>query len=245
MTFTVERLDARGWSEPSLAPLFAGAFPEFISADPVAAVYIDRIRAWFPEFHVVLRDGDERPVALGWGVPIRWTGAVTDLPAGYTDTTRRAVELREADAQPDTFVICGAIVDRTRGRQGIAGQLIAVLRDLPAAAGLARVLAPVRPTLKSSYPLTPIDTFAAWTRSDGAPLDPWLRTHVRVGGRIIATAPHSQTMVGTVEQWQIWTGLALPSTGHYVIPDGLDTLYLDVQADRGTYCEPNVWVRHR
>ncbi len=52
-------------------------------------------------------------------------------------------------------------------------------------------------------------------------------------------------MTGTVEQWQIWTGLSLPSTGYYVIPDGLAPLYVDTERDLGTYTEPNVWVKHQ
>jgi hypothetical protein len=92
--------------------------------------------------------------------------------------------------------------------------------------------------------LPPIETFACWTRPDGAPLDPWLRTHCRLGGQIIATAPRSQTMTGTVEDWQTWTGMPFPSTGEYVIPDGLSTLRIDRETDFGTYTEPNVWVQH-
>jgi hypothetical protein len=52
-------------------------------------------------------------------------------------------------------------------------------------------------------------------------------------------------VTGTVAQWEEWTGLTLPSTGHYVIPDGLSPLYIDREADLGTYVEPNVWVQHR
>ncbi len=104
---------------------------------------------------------------------------------------------------------------------------------------------PVRPTLKPKYPLIPIDTFARWTRPDGAPLDPWLRTHWRLGGRIIATAPRSQTMTGTADDWQAWTGMLFPATGEYVIPDGLSTLHIDRETGTGIYREPNVWMQHR
>jgi hypothetical protein len=245
LSLAVERFDARAWPDEQLEPLFGGAFPAFIAADQVAAAYIGRVREWFAEFNIILLDEDESPVATGWGVPIRWSGELHDLPTGYTDTTRRAVEDRQAGHVCDTFVICGGIVDRSRSRQGLTQQLVTALRDLPAAASLTRVIAPVRPTRKSSYPLTPIGTYAAWTRDDGSPLDPWLRTHVRLGGRIIAVAPHSQTMTGTVNQWQGWTGLRLPSTSHYVIPDGLAPLYVDRERDVGTYTEPNVWTQHR
>jgi hypothetical protein len=244
MTLTAERSDARSRRDDELEPLFGGAFPAFITADQVAKKYIGRVREWFPDLNIILIDEDDVPVATGWGVPIRWNGQVADLPAGYTDTLRRAVESRERGDTPDTLVICGGIVSRDRRGQGLAGELIATLRDLAPAAGLNRVTAPVRPTLKRQYPLTPIETFARWTRPDGAPLDPWLRTHWRLGGQIIATAPRSQTMTGTVEDWQSWTGMPFPSTGEYVIPDGLSTLRMDRETDFGTYTEPNVWVQH-
>lgn len=244
MLTSVETFDARHWPDDQLETLFAGAFPAFITADAEARRYVDGVRRWFTDFNVMLVT-DDQPVATGWGVPIRWNGEIEDLPTGYTDTTRRAVELHESDGQADTFVICGGIVSRSLTRSGMAAQLVAALRDLPVAASLPRVIAPVRPTLKPTYPLTPIETFASWLRPDGLPLDPWLRTHVRVGGHILKTAPTSQTMTGTVEQWETWTGMPLPSTGEYVIPAGLSLLHIDREADLGTYTEPNIWVQHR
>lgn len=127
-SLAVERFDARAWPDELLEPLFDGAFPAFIAADQVAAAYIGRVRDWFAEFNVILLDDDHSPAATGWGVPIRWSGELHDLPTGYTDTTRRAVEDRKAGQVCDTFVICGGIVDRTRSRQGIAQQLITALR---------------------------------------------------------------------------------------------------------------------
>lgn len=102
------------------------------------------------------------------GVPIRWTGDLADLPAGYTGTIRRAAEGRERAEPPDTFVICGAIV---RPGQGLAGQFLTALCEL-APQGCQRILAPVRPTLKPACPLIPIETFARGTRGDGAPSIP-------------------------------------------------------------------------
>jgi hypothetical protein len=245
MSLAVERFDARAWADSDLERLFEGAFPAFITADQVAKSFIGRVREWFAELNIVVIEDGRIPVATGWAVPIRWDGSLADLPTGYTGTLRRAVEGREADQQPDTLVICGAIVHPGRIGQSLAAYLLTALRGLAPQAGCQRILAPVRPTLKPAYPLIPIETFAHWTRPDGAPLDPWLRTHWRLGGTIIATAPRSQTMTGTVAEWESWTGMALPATGDYVIPRGLSILRIDAREDRGSYTEPNVWVRHR
>ena len=245
MALAVERSDARSWADSDLEPLFADAFPAFITADQEAKPYIGRVREWFADLDIIVTEDGQTPVATGWAVPIRWDGSQAGLPTGYTDTLRRAVEGHETGQQPDTLVICGGIVHPGRTGQGLAAHLLTALRGLAPRAGCQKILAPVRPTLKPAYPLTPIETFARWTRPDGAPLDPWLRTHWRLGGAIIATAPRSQTMTGTVAEWESWTGMALPATGDYVIPRGLSILHIDVPEDRGTYTEPNVWVRHQ
>lgn len=52
-------------------------------------------------------------------------------------------------------------------------------------------------------------------------------------------------MTGTVSEWEMWTGMALPASGEYVVPEGLASLRVDRDADLGTYVEPNIWVRHR
>jgi hypothetical protein len=52
-------------------------------------------------------------------------------------------------------------------------------------------------------------------------------------------------MTGTEAEWETWTRMRFPGSGTYVIPDGLSTLLIDLDDDRGTYIEPNVWMQHR
>jgi len=78
-----------------------------------------------------------------------------------------------------------------------------------------------------------------------ARIDPWLRTHWRLGAKVVAMAPASQTMTAAVAQWERWAGLLFPDSGDYIIPDGLSTLRVDKGRNQGTYIEPNVWMQHR
>jgi hypothetical protein len=82
------------------------------------------------------------------------------------------------------------------------------------------------------------------TRTDGLPEDPWLRVHVRAGGRVVGVAPASMTMVGSLAEWRRWTGLPFDSTGDVVVPEALVPVHCDVEHDHAVYVEPNVWVRH-
>ncbi|WP_369030903.1 MULTISPECIES: hypothetical protein [Streptomyces] len=244
MTLRTERTDARTWPVEQLKELFSESFPEFITADRLVPEYIGRVREWFAAWNLTLVDEGEVPVAAGWGVPVRWDGSVEGLPSGYTDSLVRAVEGHEQGVPPDTLVICGAVVTPALKGRGLAGETLTALRRTALDSGLTRVIAPVRPTTKARYPLTPIETFMHWRRPDGTALDPWIRTHERLGAELLAAAPVSQTMTGTVAEWERWTGLALPASGEYVIPDGLSLLRVDRTADEGVYQEPNIWMRH-
>ncbi len=226
-----------------MAKLFADGWPAFISADQGAKRYLGRVRHLFADLELALLAADEI-VASGWAVPISWDGRAEHLPDGYTDSLRWALIGHQASEPPDTLVVMAAQVRPDRRGAGLAGRLLTAMRDLAREQGLSRVIAPVRPTLKARYPLASIERFAAWTRTDGAPLDPWVRTHWRLGARIIGTAPESQTMTGAVAEWEAWTEMVFPDSGTYVIPDGLSTLHIDRTSDQGSYVEPNIWVRH-
>ncbi len=245
MTFSVELTSARAWTDEQMAVLFAEGFPPFITADQEVKRWIRRVREYFTRLDVVLVDADGEPAATGWGVPLAWSGRAEDLPSSFADVLRRSVETHESAAPTDTFVIAGGVVRPSLKGTGAAGELVRALVRTGTDVGLTRVVAPVRPTRKHLYPLSPIGDYASWTREDGEPFDPWLRLHLRLGGTVVALAPAAQTMTGSVAEWQDWTGLRLPASGDYVIPSGMSVLKVDLDADLGTYVEPNVWVRHR
>lgn len=244
MAHTVEALHRRPRPPAELTRLVTSGWPEFVFHDQDARRHIGRIRALFGDLQLVLLDGDEL-VAAGWAVPLRWTGGTGDLPAGYTDTLARALVDHDRGDRPDTLAILAAQVRPDRQRRGVAGELLTALCALAGPAGCTRVICPVRPTHKVRYPLTPVERYLQWTRPDGAPFDPWLRTHWRLGARVLAPAPRSQVVIATIDEWQHWTGMAFPDSGDYVIPGGLAPLHVDRTADRGHYVEPNIWVRHR
>jgi hypothetical protein len=243
--FRVELTSARSWTEVQMEALYAEGFPEFISGDKEVDKYIARVRESFREYDLILTDEDDQLVATGWGVPIMWSDEVSELPSSFADVLRQSLEVLDALGVANTFVIGGAVVHPSLKGSGAAESLIRALCDTATAHHLANVVAPVRPTRKHLYPLLDIDTYAAWVRSDGMPWDPWLRLHVRIGGRVIGLAREAQTMTDTVSRWEEWTGLEIPVSGDYIIPKGMAPLRIDKTADLGIYVEPNIWVRHR
>jgi GNAT superfamily N-acetyltransferase len=214
-------------------------FPEYMNHNVPGGKYWGRLYDDYPDFQLGLLDGDELVAELH-SIPTPWGGSDEDLPAGWDEAFLRAFESgREAD------VLCALAISvrPDRQSQGLAARMLEEMRAAAAKGGLRELIAPVRPTLKARYPLTPIERYLAWRREDGAHFDPWIRVHERVGGQIIAPSPESMTIEAPVSDWEEWTGMEFPEDGDYVVPELLAPLY--VRDGVGRHVEPNVWLRHR
>lgn len=171
---------------------------------------------------------------------MRWDGTLDDLPRGIDGAFERAFEEGGAN------VLCAvgvSVPEPLRGRGYSRGALERMF-EVARADGLDTVIAPVKPTMKHRYPLTPIERYAEWRRLDGLPFDPWMRTHARLGAEILKPERESVRVSGTVSEWEQWTQMAFPESGEYVIPEGLQPLSIDREVDAGLYYEPNVWMVH-
>jgi hypothetical protein len=146
------------------------------------------------------------------------------------------------EGPPTTLSAMVATVDPRRHGQGLSGHIINGMAEAAGKAGLDALIAPVRPTWKERYTLTPIERYTQWRRDDGLLYDPWLRLHERLGARILGIARASMTVEGTVAEWEEWTGLVFPDEGDYIVPGAL--VPVRVEAGRGSYVEPNVWMLH-
>jgi hypothetical protein len=96
--------------------------------------------------------------------------------------------------------------------------MLTALRDNARRLGFAELYAPLRPTDKHREPLTPFADYVARSRADGLPYDSWVRTHVRLGARILKVAPCSMVITGTLAQWREWTGLPFAESGPAIVP---------------------------
>jgi hypothetical protein len=202
-----------------------------------------RVADYFRDYDILLLD-DGKVAAGGWGVPLLWDGTVENLPKGYDDALVRAVEGHERGARPNTFSFMAAAVATAYDKRGLATEALTELTERARADGVERVIAPIRPTWKARYPHVSMAEYATWMRDDGLSIDPWIRTHQRMGATILAPAPESMLIRGTVAEWEQWTGMVFPVTGDYVVPDALGLVHVDREADTVTYREENLWVQH-
>jgi hypothetical protein len=198
----------------------------------------------FPTCQLALYD-DSSSEVLGAGntIPCYWDGSTAGLPSGIDEVFERgfAEDLETANALSALLI---KIIPTSTGK-GLSRLLIAGMCDIARKMGFDSLIAPVRPTLKHCYPITPIEEYVLWTREDGLPFDPWIRVHHRLGADLLGVAPNSLRIAGTVAEWELWTKMRFPANGLYVFPGGLAPVRVDHEADEGLYYEPNVWMRHR
>ena len=208
------------------------AWPEIVFHDEISNANWGRLYEERPEFQFALVD-DGRVLAEGNSLP------VAGMPAAWRDALRDGF----AKAEPDRLCALAILIDPDAHGRGLSRVMLEHMRGLAAARGW-ELVAPVRPTLKHRYPLTPMERYMHWRRDDGQLFDPWLRSHERVGAELVGVAPDSLVSEGTVAEFEQWCGLAFPESGSYVVEGALVPVEIDRDADRGRYSEPNVWMRH-
>jgi GNAT superfamily N-acetyltransferase len=208
------------------------AWPEIVMHDEVSNASWGRLYEERPEFQFALVE-DGRVLAEGNSTP------VAGLPATWRDALREGFDAPE----PDRLCAIAILIDPDVQRRGLSRTMLEHMRGLAHVHGW-ELVAPVRPTLKQRYPLTPIERYVEWRREDGLPFDPWLRAHERLGAELVGVAPDSLISEGTVAELEDWCGLAFPESGSYVVEGALVPVEIDRERDHGAYREPNVWMRH-
>ena len=225
--------------------LTAPDWPRFLGHAPALLQYRAKIIDVFAATHLVALDEEGLTAGDGLAAPLMWDGTIKGLPEGWDAALERAVREYEEGVQPTALTLVAVEVLPSYRGQGVAGLILRAMCKRAAALGLANVIAPVRPTLKERYPLIPMERYVHWLRGDGSPFDPWLRTHWRMGAEVLAVAPRSMTITGTVAEWEDWARMQFPESERYVVPGALDVVTIDRERDLGEYVEPNVWMLHR
>ncbi|MEY0590169.1 transferase [Providencia manganoxydans] len=188
--------------------------------------------------------GKETVIGVIKAVPFQWTDSdLTKLKEfGWDDIFNFAIENKQGDTRYIS-ALSVTVEPKYRGYH-IPELLISALKKAAMNYGAKAVVVPVRPTLKHCYPLQSFDDYCAWKNEKGEPFDPWIRTHWRLGGKILWPIYRSMVIEGTIEQWESWTGMRFMQSGQYVVPSALVPVSVDFEKQWIEYIEPNLWMIH-
>ncbi|MFG2754553.1 GNAT family protein [Streptomyces xanthophaeus] len=220
-------------------------WPEFMYHGPVSDAHYGQFTDAFRDFTIVATDG-ARVVARGHSIPfaLRVPGRGQLPPDGWDRLLIWAFSDLRSGRTPDTVSAVEIVIDPARRGQGLSAAVLEAMAENARGRGFTTLVVPLRPTAKQQHPDTPMGEYAVRTGPDGLPADPWLRTHVRMGGRVVGLAPTSMVVPGSLAQWRAWTGLPFDRTGPVRVPGGLVPVNCSLEHDYGVYVEPNIWVEH-
>lgn len=222
------------------------SWPEFMLHDSVADENWHELFDRFSDYQFALMDTQtNRMAAMGNSLPFHWDDDISELPEkGWDWVFLKAIEDHKNSVAPNIQSAIQIAIHPDYRSQGLSTEMIRAMRDIGRSKGFKYLVAPVRPSQKSHYPLLSIDDYIKWTNDEGLPFDAWLRVHVRVGARILKPCHEAMTIRGTRLDWEEWTGMKFPQSGTYHIPGALNPMEINIEKDEGIYIEPNIWIVH-
>jgi hypothetical protein len=235
-------LEERPDLEEQVGRLAVEGWPTFLLHGDIT--HWNRLFDYFAELQVLICEPADTVVAVGHTIPFVWDGSPDTLPPTMAGLMDRGVRARQNRETPNALSALAALVTPSHQRCGLSTEILRSMRSLVEERCMHSLVAPVRPTLKSAYPLTPFERYVGWKRADGAPFDTWLRVHHRLGAEFLEIMPKALVVTGTVSKWEEWTGMSFPESGPYVVPGALQPVLMDLERDEGRYEDPNVWMRH-
>jgi len=244
MEFTVRTAS----EEPGLSERFPEfhrqAWPRFVHEGNGTGGLWRHLFTDFAEFQFGMWEESGALVAVGNTIPFICDGTRGDLPPDIPEVLERGVAAKRDGRRATALSALAAIVDPQQRDRGLSQRVIEAMGAIAREHGLRTLVAPVRPSQKQRYPLTPMERYVTWKRADGAAFDPWLRVHERMGAEILLVAPKAMVITDTVARWEEWTGLRFPESGRYVVEGAFQPITIDLRRNIGRYEEANVWMKH-
>jgi len=205
--------------------------------------YYSELLDAYPEYQLCLVDEETGyPVAVANSVPFACSGPDDLPPEGWDWVIETAA--RTMNTRVNMLGALAVSVPAVHRSKGYARLMIHSLIDLAETKKLDGVVVPVRPTAKARHPWVPIADYMAWTDDSGRPYDPWLRSHLSVGGKLIGPCERSMVVHEHIAFWENWSEQRFEQSGAYALPGTLAPVEIDIDRQTGTYEEPNVWVTY-
>ncbi|MGK7929424.1 MAG: GNAT family N-acetyltransferase [Spirulina sp.] len=222
------------------------SYPRFLMEDFICFQEWIDLYSLYPEFQFGLIEiASQKMIAQGSCVPIPWDRPLEELPNTGCDWALTTGLAGKSNNTKPTILgaVSLAVLPQYRGR-GLSKYLVDYMQELARSYQFSALILAVRPTLKHLYPLTPMERYIQWKNEADFAFDPWLRTHLKQGAKLIGICDRSTTIVEPIFYWERTTQMRFPETGSYIIPSGIVPLEIDCNANQGSYIEPNIWLSY-
>jgi GNAT superfamily N-acetyltransferase len=220
--FSVIDLEQRPDLSEAVNAIPGAVWPEFMLRDQVAEKHWPQYLSRYPRYIFALLTQSGTIAAAANAIPVPWDGKIERLPAGWDESLELGVSAEDI-SQRDKFSLCalGVTTLPTFQGQGCGKKLLSAMKARAAEDGFRALISPMRPTHKHLHPELSMEAYLDRKDAQGRTEDPWLRTHLSLGAKVLKVCPESMRISGSLAEWQAWTGMKFDSTGEALVPGGL------------------------
>lgn len=224
---------------------FDDAFPDVIFQSEVVNRCWKKVEQYFPEFQRILIGRNENLIGFMNTLPIHLDRSLEDLPdEGWDWLMQKGISDFEQGLRPNCLGGLQVVVSKENLAKGYSKLLIAEGKRIQEEMEYPNFIIPIRPIFKHRHPnIAMLDYIQL--RKDGKLYDPWIRTHVQAGAKIISVCTNSMNIQAPLTYWEKLVGKKITKTGYFEVEGALNPVRLDVERNLGEYREENIWINHR
>lgn len=226
------------------ADLSVEVWPQFMLQDSSDTKYWEWLKRVLPDYQFLFTDETGDIVGAGYTVPLAKDYSSDLLPEGWSAVLEQGFRDYQNGLRPSSASALSINIAKKHQGKGLSHLILKEMRQQIFRKGLRALIAPVRPMLKSQFPDVLMEEYLQWKSKEGAPFDPWIRAHLKQGGRMVRIAHNSMKISGTVNDWEKWTGQNFKTSGLYVVSGALSRVSVNLENNSGEYFDPNVWIIH-
>ena len=222
--------------------LVGEAFPEIVSKSEVVSTCWKKVERYFPEYQRFLIDNRNFVAAFVCTLPFYWNQRLDELPDdGWDWLMRKGIEDFENSITPNFLGGLQIVISRTNRGKGLSKRLISEGKRIKQDKGLTYFVLPIRPTFKHKFPQMPMREYIQY-KEDERVFDPWIRSHLKSGARMIRVCTNSMNVRGNIEFWEDLKNEKITTSGMHEVEGALNPVFIDIESNSGEYREENIWI---
>jgi GNAT superfamily N-acetyltransferase len=219
-------------------------WPQLMLNSKVAKTYWNKLEEYFPEYQVFLLDKKNHIIGFSNTIPFSWKRKISQLPdTGWDWLIEKGIDDHEKGAAPNCLGGLQVGISKHYQGKGYSKIIIKEVINICKISGYKHFVIPLRPTYKSRYPLISMKKYIRWKKGNKI-FDPWIRTHINCGAKIIKLCKKSMTFTGSIKDWREWSGIDIIDNGKYIIEGALKPVFINVKKNKGVYYDENIWISY-
>lgn len=247
MTTLIKYLNFSELNETQLAQYRSAhqsAFPAIILNSSIMKNYWAKIEEYFPHAQLFIINHEENLIGFMNTIPLFWNQPLNELPnEGWDWLVKKGVTDFENNIIPNSIGGLQIIVTKENQGKGFSKLLITGAKKIVEKLGYQNFIIPIRPTFKHNHPEMKMIDYISLKKDDKI-YDPWIRTHLNSGAKIISVCENSMNVTGDLKFWEKLLNQKINTSGMYKVKGALNQVCIEVEKNHGEYREDNIWISY-